>query len=193
MIGMRACERCGARLGPLRNAGTRYCSGRCQVAAHRAGPPIPARLTSRARWVRYSASKVPLQVDGRPASSTDSATWATFAEVRASSVGVGFGFVLDGDGLVCIDLDHALADGELLPWAADVLEAAPATWVEVSPSGEGLHVWGFGSVERGRRFAVPGGMVEVYGTGRYITVTGRPFAGSGRRLGRLDECLGRWL
>jgi len=171
----------------------RYCSNACTVAAHRARPVIPAALVRRDRWIRYTANKVPLTIDGRPASSTDPNTWATFDQAQASSVGVGMGFVLNGDGLVCVDLDHALEGRELLPWAADVLDGAPATWVEVSPSGTGLHVWGWGDVERGRRFSVPGGMVEVYGTGRYLTVTGRPFAGSGRRLGRIEEYLGRWL
>jgi len=177
----------------LRNAHVRWCSGRCRVAAHRAGPAIPAALLKRDRWIRYTEAKVPLQVDGRPASSTDPGTWASWAEATASSVGVGVGFVLNGDGLVCMDLDHALEGGVLLPWAADVLEGVPSTWTEISPSGTGLHVWGWGEVDRGRRFPVPGGTVELYGTARYMTVTGRLFPGSGRRLARLDGFLGRWL
>jgi len=190
---MRACEWCGGALSPLRNAHVRWCSGRCAVAAHRAGPAIPAALLKRDRWIRYTEAKVPLQVDGRPASSTDPGTWASWAEATASSVGVGVGFVLNGDGLVCMDLDHALEGGVLLPWAADVLEGVPATWTEISPSGTGLHVWGWGEVDRGRRFPVAGGTVELYGTARYMTVTGRLFPGSGRRLARLDGFLGRWL
>jgi primase-polymerase (primpol)-like protein len=51
----------------------------------------------------------------------------------------------------------------------------PRTYVEVSPSGEGLHVWGRATVPTGRRVLVDGLSVEVYGVGRYLTVTGEVF------------------
>lgn len=124
--------------------------------------------------MRHTKSKVPLTVTGEAASSTDSATWSTYEQVR------GFdrkGFVLDGDGIVCLDLDHCLVDGQPTGRAAEILAALPATYVEVSPSGDGLHVWGRASVGAGRKLA---GGVEVYGTGRYITVTGRRFSASSR-------------
>lgn len=81
------------------------------------------------------------------------------------------GFVLNGDGIVCLDLDHCLVDGELTERGAEILARCPSTYVEVSLSGTGLHVWGRGEVPKGRR--LPG--VEVYGTGRYIAVTGKRF------------------
>ncbi len=86
--------------------------------------------------------------------------------------------MLNGDGLVCIDIDHCLDRGRVLSWAQGLVESLPDTYVEVSPGGDGLHVWGFGSVERGRRIQVPGGTVEVYGSGRFMTVTGRRFGSS---------------
>jgi primase-polymerase (primpol)-like protein len=57
----------------------------------------------------------------------------------------------------------------------------PETYVEFSPSGRGLHVWGFGSLNRGRRFVRDGMKVEVYGDGRYLTVTGKKYGVSHRR------------
>jgi primase-polymerase (primpol)-like protein len=97
-------------------------------------------------------------------------TWTTYD--AASKAGhPGIGFVLNGDGIVCIDLDHCLDGGTLADWAQRIIARTPPTYVEVSPSGTGLHIWGRGTVVRGRR--TPRG--EVYGTGRYITVTGRPF------------------
>lgn len=165
------CQRCE---GPLLIAGKgprpKFCSTRFRVAAHRVGR-LPVELTSRARWVRRNADKVPLTIDGRSASSTNPATWATYARAKASQIGAGLGFVL-GDGIGCIDLDHCLKDGVVADWAQDVLDQVGRTFIEVSPSGEGLHVWGY--LEPGPGHRRNG--VEIYSVGRYITVTGKPLA-----------------
>ncbi|AAR29720.1 DNA polymerase/primase [Streptomyces phage VWB] len=184
------CERCADPLPITARADARYCSGRCRTAACRARRTVPAELTSRPRWVRHTARKVPLTVGGSVASSTDSSTWSRYRDAVASSAGAGIGFVLDGDGIVCLDLDHALdVDGEVLPWAQRIVEAAGATWVEVSRSGSGLHVWGRGSLPHGRRIAVGSGSVELYGTGRFIAVTGRTFGDMPRRLGDVQHII----
>lgn len=155
------------------------CSVRCRVASHRAAKrnPLPIELTTRDRWVRRSSTKVPLTVDATPASSTDPRTWSSYTEAVKSTAGVGTGFVLsDVDDVVCIDLDHCLdrLTGRLAPWAAAVVRDAGATYVEVSPSGDGLHIWGRADVRQGRRIRRPDGTaVEIYGTGRYIAMTGR--------------------
>lgn len=148
---------------------------------------MPEELRRRARWVRYTAAKVPLTPHGKAASVIDPSTWSRFAEVESSTVGRGYGFVLDGDGIVCLDLDGCLSGGELAPWAREILDACPGTYVEVSPSGTGLHVFGFGQVERGRRVRRGGRAVEVYGRGRYIAVTGERFADTPRRLAALPD------
>ncbi|MGH3587805.1 MAG: hypothetical protein ACRDQ0_15935 [Pseudonocardia sp.] len=112
-----------------------------------------------------------------PASSTDPRTWSSYKDAAASSAGVGTGFVLsDVDDIVCIDLDHCLnpLTGRLALWAAAIVRNAGATYVEVSPSGDGLHIWGRADVRQGRRIRRPDGTaVEIYSTGRYITTTGR--------------------
>lgn len=183
----RTCEHCGQTLDPMVRADARFCSTRCRVAAHRAGScPIPAALRSRERWVRH-ADKRPVMVDGWPASSTDPRTWTSYDAVVASTTGDGIGFVLDGDGIACIDLDHCLEGGRLLPWAERLLADAPATYVEVSPSGSGLHVWGLAEVARGRRLRIDGGDVEIYGSARYLTVTGKRFAGAPASLAPIGD------
>jgi primase-polymerase (primpol)-like protein len=157
----------------------RYCDTRCRSKAFRARKdnPLPLELTTRDRWVRRSATKVPLTVAGKGASSTNPRTWSNYKDADASTVGVGLGFVLsDVDDVVCIDLDHCLntLTGRLAPWAATVLRKAGTTYVEVSPSGDGLHIWGYATVRQGRRIRRPDGTaVEIYGTGRYIAMTGR--------------------
>jgi len=156
------------------------------VALHRAGA-LPRELTSRRRWVRHKR-KVPLQTSGQVASSTDPATWATYEQACRSRVGDGLGYVLvAGDGIVCLDLDHVLDGGELVPEAAALLARLPATYVEISPSGTGLHVWGRGDLVIGRRTVVDGVRLEVYGDRRYVTVTGRRWRGAPSRLADLSE------
>lgn len=132
---------------------------------------------------------MPVTAEGRAASSTDPATWCSAADARRSKVGDGLGFVLDGDGIVCLDLDHCLVDGELAGRAAEILAMCPDTFVEVSPSGDGLHVWGWGNVPEGRKLDG----CEVYGTGRYITVTGDRWKGSPAALADLSEVIASLL
>lgn len=156
-------------------ADARFCSTRCRVAGNRARRRrrYPAALEQRASWVRRDARKVPLAIDGTPASSTDPATWSTLTEASASRAGVGLGFML-GDGIGCIDLDHCFDGSELHPWARAVIDANPGTFVEVSQSGDGLHVFGLLDAGPGRRIR-DGRNIEVYSTGRYIAVTGDRF------------------
>ncbi|MDX2575883.1 DNA primase [Streptomyces scabiei] len=174
----RKCERCAEHLGARHSHRARFCSTRCRVAAHRAAKndATPHELTTRDRWVRRSAEKIPLTVAGKAASSTDPRTWSTHKDAAASSAGVGLGFVLsDEDDVMCLDLDHCInpLTGRVAPWAAAILRDAGATYVEVSPSGDGLHIWGRAHVRQGRRIRRPDGTaVEIYGTGRYIAMTG---------------------
>lgn len=163
------CEHCRGPLPLLARADARHCSTRCRVAAHRAAKRPPAELTASRRWVRHSTRKVPLTVAGAAASSTDPATWATYAEARRSRVGAGLGCVLTGDGIVCLDLDHCLdARGRPNALARSVLARVPDAYVEISPSGDGLHVWGTAPEQPGR---MRDG-IEAYSVGRYITITG---------------------
>ncbi|WP_139244201.1 DNA primase [Arthrobacter alpinus] len=133
-------------------------------------------MTSRARWVRRADDKRPLTISGTAGSSTNSRTWATYEDAVASSAGVGLGFVLNGDGIGVIDLDHAIVDGVILPWAAEILAANPGTFAEVSQSGEGVHIWGLLAAGRGRKIR-DGRNVEFYSTGRYVAL-GTPVAGT---------------
>ncbi|MFD4234321.1 DNA primase [Streptomyces sp. NPDC058542] len=169
---------CPAPMPITARSHARTCSPRCRKALSRANKTsLPIELTTRDRWIRRSSAKVPLTTGDMPASSTDPQTWSSHKDASASSAGVGLGFVLsDVDDIVCLDLDHCLnpLTGRLEPWAAAILRNAGATYVEVSPSGDGLHIWGRADVRQGRRIRRPDGTaVEIYGTGRYIAMTGR--------------------
>lgn len=134
------------------------------------------------RWVRWKpivrdgrTTKVPLTTAGSFASSTNLNTWTSYKTAAASTAGTGLGFML-GDGFACIDLDHCLIDGIPTEAAAAFLEAYPGHHIEVSPSGDGLHIWGTAAEGGGIVRTQPDGLhVERYSRERYITVTGRVY------------------
>jgi len=171
--------RCLYCSGPLVlvRADAKFCTPKCGTyyrrKASKAGS-LPAQMTVHPRFVRYTSTKRPIMATtGKSASSTNSATWTDFQTASASTMGEGVGFVL-GAGVGCLDLDHCFTNGVLDSWAADVVAANPNTFVEVSRSGEGLHLFGLLPEGPGRKIR-DGRSIEVYSTGRYIALTANRF------------------
>jgi len=137
---------------------------------------LPSELTSRARWVLWRDGKVPYcaRQPRRRASCTDPKTWASFDAALAAhnaDGNCGLGFVL-GDGIAAVDIDHDT--GEM---ARFLLESVGCGYIEVSPSGDGLHGWALSGDRLPRKKGVLDGLhVEVYSADRYMTVTGRALA-----------------
>src|SRR4051812_3380402 len=91
----------------------------------------PADLTQRDQWVlwRYetrgdSKTKVPQQMSGKHADSTDPATWTSYETAfrywqRFPKHNAGIGFVFHADDPFCgLDLDNCLDEaGRVKPWA----------------------------------------------------------------------------
>ncbi len=159
-----------------------------------AGFRVPDDLTERDQWVlwRYEArngrsTKVPYQVSGKLASSTDPSTWDNLEAVfttwsKAASRYAGVGFVLSSaDPFAGIDLDDSLDEqGNVRPWARGIVERFGDSYQEISPSGQGLKIWVRGSLPANLPGVqvVGGGQVELYDHSRYFTVTGRVFRGA---------------
>lgn len=153
---------------------------------------VPDSLAERDQWVLWSfenrngkPTKVPYQVNGKRADSTNCRTWTTFEKAwtawcrnRQRYAGVGFVFSKE-DGFVGIDLDDSLDEtGAVKAWARGIVERFSDTYTEVSPSGRGLKIWAYGALPSN----LPGvrvgdGAIELYGHARYFTVTGRAFGG----------------
>ncbi|MFE3202245.1 bifunctional DNA primase/polymerase [Embleya sp. NPDC059237] len=182
-----SCTHCHGPLPLPRRADMRYCSGSCRVLAARRrkaataarvrseqAAHIPAELRAKHRWVRH-LNKRPTRCDlPRWASVRDPSTWSDHAAAAASTVGEGIGYVLTaGDGIVVVDLDHAVVDGELLPWARRIVDGLPPTYMERGRSGTGVHLWFRGSVSCGRRIRRGDVAVEWYSDGRYIVIGDR--------------------
>lgn len=155
-------------------------------------PAVPRELKQRRQWVLWrqeeragKRTKVPYSASGHRASSTHPATWTTYRRaVSAASNGAGYsgvGYVLTADDpYVGIDLDNCIgADGTVEPWAAELLDGLAGTYCEISPSGRGVKAWVRGSLPADAPHRVTldgGGGMEVYASGRYFAVTGRPYS-----------------
>jgi putative DNA primase/helicase len=152
-------------------------------------PPIvenlPPELTERPQWVCWRLeerggiqTKVPyIPGTERKASSTDLMTWRTFSEALAAYEageppydGVGFVFC-SGDRFAGIDLDSCRdpETGAVEQWAKEIIDDAAEGYVEVSPSGTGIHIIVEGRVRGG---GIRRGPVEMYSAGRFFALTG---------------------
>ena len=172
-----------------------YCSATCRKRASRLNAPlrVPVDMALADRWVLWKrmkrgdgSTKKPLTVDGHAASSTDRSTWSSLIAVEEAEVGDGLGFTL-GSGFACIDLDHCYdSRNHLADWAKMLLAPVEGkTFIELSPSGDGLHIWGRTREQTGLK--VRGLMnVEAYSQGRYMTVTGKPYKTSVLKLADLS-------
>ena len=155
-------------------------------------PAVPAlmELMLLPRWVCWrhktmpngKRTKVPFQArTAFPASTNKPETWSTYAaaaEAARRRGDPGVGFVLNGEGgYVGIDLDDCIGpDGDVLPWAQEILDFGE-TYAEITPSGNGLRLIGRAedveTIARGKEC-----QVEVYTSGRYLTITGDQVDGS---------------
>jgi len=111
---------------------------------------------------------------GEKADSTDPRTWGTFEQAIAvckKHRHTGIGFMFGFSPFAGIDLDHCRnpETGELNASAQRVINRFSGAYVEVSPSGTGVHLFVKGSLPEGGRKK---GDVEMYDSGRYFTLTG---------------------
>jgi primase-polymerase (primpol)-like protein len=156
---------------------------------------IPEELKRRPQWVIWrleerggKPTKVPYGPNtDRRASTTDLMTWATFdralvcyAFMKGHSTKIapdavpfdGIGFVFSSADPFCgIDLDGCRdpETGEISPWARKIISSAEEGYVEISPSGTGIHIIVEGKVRGG---GMRKGPVEMYSRNRFFTITG---------------------
>lgn len=135
---------------------------------------IPEYLTERPQWVVHKDKEPFDPKSGRRASTTDLMTWGTFdGALSALESGKydGLGFVFcSADPFVGFDFDHCRnpETGEVRGKVLKYIERFENAYVEVSPSGTGVHL-----ITRGRlKDGAKRGNYEVYGQDRFFTITG---------------------
>ncbi|MGD0274603.1 MAG: hypothetical protein ABSB79_00880 [Syntrophales bacterium] len=151
---------------------------------------IPAILKDVPQWLCWrkevrdgKETKVPYQANGQYAKTNDPATWMDYQTVESAlNNGAGFdgiGFVLTpNDPFVGIDLDHCRCpafDDVILPWAREIIDGI-SSYTEASPSGHGIRIFvkNVTLPPKGRKK----GDIEIYESGRYLTVTGHRIPGT---------------
>lgn len=150
---------------------------------------IPNELKQLDRWVVWREGKIPYDAKAlnSRASSTNPETWASFDEATTAyeecDQALGIGFVLNGDGLVGVDLDHVVNDGVPEPAALELLEQLNCAYIGLSPSGTGLRAFGYSvPLLQGVKGQYNGMAVELYSSQRYLTITDQAL-----KLGPLTE------
>ena len=136
---------------------------------------VPLELVDAMQWVcwRYELdakgrkTKVPHDAFllRQHASTTDAGTWHNFwvaltqLDARLCD-GIGYVFA-PRRGVLGIDLDHCRSPqtGEIAQWALEIVQRFN-TYTEISPSGEGLHLFVRGDLEVGRHQGAMGGCAQ---------------------------------
>lgn len=156
-------------------------------------------LKQRKQWVlwrletppgRDKPTKPPYSpITGSRAESDNPATWGTYEQAAAmlerdtENYFQGLG-IMFANGIFGVDIDHCIDPlGKIGDDTAAAIIQTADTYTEYSPSGLGVHALMFGSKPAGgckRHIADPidgkGDIVaEIYDSGRYFTVTGKPY------------------
>ena len=118
--------------------------------------------------------------DGKWAKTNDPDTWVDFEtaiKYAEENDCAGLSFALDGKcGITCIDLDKSISkDGKLTESAEKLTQELADTYTETSVSGNGIHIFVTDDILRKtykNRADLPDGEIEVYDSGRFISMTG---------------------
>jgi hypothetical protein len=150
-------------------------------------PPLAVfdELTKLPRWVAWDFVEVEGKFRKKPISphkgyganvgKGGASTWATYEHARDYAERKdcqGVGFVLtEDDDLTGADFDKVRnpETGELEPWVQEIVDLAE-TYMEISPSGTGVRMFWRGKVEETKKHDAI--KVEVYRSGRYLSITG---------------------
>ena len=147
------------------------------------------KLENTPNWILHKGKR-PINIHGSPFSITKDTpyTYEEAFEVWLSGIGSGLGFVLKPP-FVGIDIDNCMTGRKetfgLSNMAYNVMKNLDS-YTEVSYSGNGIHIIAEGEIDR----ALKTPKIEIYGKGRYFTVTGFVINGHeevNKRQDRLDE------
>lgn len=144
---------------------------------------FPQELKEKGHWV-VRDNKVPYDPKtNRKANSADINTFADFETaynccINNNYSGIGIGIFYN---LYAIDLDHCINDG-VLSESAEIIVEAFASYTEISPSGDGLHIFGYINdfvFDKDKYYIHNQNQnIEVYIAGvtaKYVTVTGNRY------------------
>ncbi len=123
-------------------------------------------------------TKVPYNpVTGYGARTNDPSAFVSYGTAVNASGYEGIGIRVSGN-FVGIDLDHCVENGELVPWAKEIIDRFNDTYIEVSPSSTGIRIFCLLPSNLNydtETYYIKKNNIEVYipgYTNRFLTVTG---------------------
>lgn len=145
------------------------------------GAYIPDTLKNARKWILHNEKKLPFSgraFNNKIIDPTDAREWVSYPEALQKleyTDLAGLGFVLsDDDNIICIDLDGCIDEnGEINAFAGAIVDSFSDTYIEISRSGRGLHIFCFADIPQS--FRNDGVNIEVYKNKRYIAITGEPW------------------
>lgn len=100
---------------------------------------------------------------------------------KENNMGVGFSFI--GDGIVGIDVDHCVVNGQFTDLATNIINQFKNTYIEYSPSSTGIHIYFYDTdIKELRGRKNPKNGCECYVKDRFFTVTGNHVPDTGKDI-----------
>lgn len=137
-------------------------------------------MTAYDQWIIWTVrdnKKLPINPNTlAPTSAVDTASHMSapdalaMAETLGEEYRVGFVFT-ESDPFFFLDIDHALEGGKWSDLATTLISAMPGAAIEISQSGEGLHIFGTGDCPPHACKNVQLG-IELYTENRFVALTG---------------------
>jgi primase-polymerase (primpol)-like protein len=163
---------------------------------------IPEALKAIPQWVVWfpvhrhgRLTKVPYDPTSAKRGSLDMAktndpkTWSDYTTACrvARQTDHGIGIVLTSDlGITGVDVDHCIEDKRIIPWVRDLVRQLD-TYTEVSPSGTGLRMFAYGEIPKALKRSEQG--LELYKTGRFLTITGGHVSSTSLKVEQRSEAI----
>lgn len=144
---------------------------------------LPKEMKKMKRFVGWrkeelngKVAKLPFSlIDGKANDWNHPERWIDFNEAKTKNRPLGF-VLVEEDRNICIDLDHAIQGGKLTPMAKEIIESFTGTYMELSQSGKGIHIFVQGTIPDNLNLSSRG--IEIYKKNRYIALTGNIGDGS---------------
>ena len=149
-------------------------------------PPALQGFTAFNQWLNYRltpqpSGKLKKEAVGRGGyrvDPTDPAEWMSYDEAAATGKPLAFSFS-ESDPFFFLDIDHAREpDGSWNSLARECLEAFPGCAVEVSSSGNGLHIFGVGNATVPRSVQNDPVGFSLFTQARFAALTGAEATGN---------------
>lgn len=146
---------------------------------------VPEEMKDLPRWVKWKKvakkdrhgnikwTKIPHSIkDNSSFNWNNPSKWESYDTAKKYIDGYdGLGYVLiEEDNIVAIDLDNCIENNKLNSFSEKIVEVFNGTYMELSQSGKGIHIFLKGSISKNVNLQNLG--VEMYKENRYIALTG---------------------